>query len=122
MPFTIHRHHTPEISRVAPAIDLRIAVNRFFPFARARQSKPVTQARDWRQIQDNGELAIAFRVLTSKGQNAVLVIGTVDPEEAAMLIIGLPQTGLADIKLVKVLNEPLQTFVIRTRFEPPPVE
>ena len=51
------RRHAAEVAHVAAAINRRVAVQHFAPFARARQADPVLQPRHRRQIQDHHQLA-----------------------------------------------------------------
>jgi len=82
-----------EIALIAAAVDLRVAVQGFPPVAAARQADAVERPRHRREIQNDDGLVLAIRRLAQEGQHAVLAVGAVNPAEAGVVVIRLPEGG-----------------------------
>ena len=122
VPIVVFGDDASEIADVAAAVNGCIAVQGFAPFAGSRQADTIFVARHWSKIKNDDELADAIRILPKKREDAALVIGGINPREAAGIKIGLPEARLGEIKLIQPLDIFLHAAMVRSGVEQPPFQ
>lgn len=111
--------HVPDI---AAAIRGGVAVYDFAPFTRFGQPDSIAESRNGRQVQNHGNGIFAFGILPDEREHAGFTIGSINPVKALWIVVVFPKSGFGQIQLVQVLNEMLETFVVRTSGEERPIE
>ena len=122
LPGLVRRRDSAEVAHVAAAVNRRVAVQHLAPFPRARQANPVPQTRHGRQVRDHHQLIEVLGVLAQEGHHAVQVVRAVYPMKAVGVVVRFPEGRLRQVQLVQVLDELLQTAMIRPGLQQPPIQ
>src|SRR5438552_11015996 len=88
---------TAKIAHVAPAVDLRIAVEQFAPPSALRHADDIVEPRHRREIA-HGDDRRAVARLAQKTDDALIGVAKVDPLETGALEIRLVERRLHPIK------------------------
>lgn len=89
---------TTQVSYITTAVNGSVTIKGFAPFAGLGQAETIVFACDGCEIKDHRNGVSAISLLADKRENAVFVVGAVEPVEAAEVVIGAPEARLSAIK------------------------
>src|SRR6266404_5598642 len=112
--------HAAEISHVAAAVGLRVGVDDLAIKSRTRNAEPIIVTHDWRRVHDKYN-QLAFARFSRERDDAVVGVMEIDPLEAVIRVVLLPQRGLALVNLIQMLHQAAQPVVLR-EIEKAPIE
>ena len=110
-----------EVADVRAAVEAGVGVDDLAPGARAWQPEPVSLARDRRQVGDEDDDALVVGRLAGEGEDVRVGVVGLDPPEARVVVVELPQGGFGLVGVVEVTHQRLHAAVLRV-LEQVPVE
>src|SRR5437899_2476624 len=78
--------------------------------------------RHGREAQDYQDAAGQLFVLPDKREDAVFIVGAIDPKETLHIVVRFPKSRLGTINLIQVFDETLQAAMIGALLQKSPIE
>ena len=100
------------VALVAAAEVLAVGVDEFDPAAGAGEAEAVFVADDGGEVEDDGDGATAIAFLAAEAEDAVFGVAAVDPPEAGMVVVGLPEAGFAFVEVVEFFDHGLEAEMV----------
>ncbi len=111
-PLSIFALRATIIADVTAAVGFGIGIDDLAIKSGRRNAEPVIVTHHWRRVDNEHNHLVGAR-FSYERDHAVVGVMKIDPLEAVMTVVLLPQGRLAFVNLIKMLHETLQPVVPR---------